>query len=347
MNTVLVTGASGFIGSHAAECFAREGWRVFALVHRTLSPRLRRLIGAGQVLPVMGNLGDAASARAVLDDCRKQAGAPLDAIAHCAGRASDSGWAGTFRRANYDPVRFLGEAAAAGGARRLVFVSTTDVYGLLDHDQAEEDCTPLRAVPRNPYPRYKILAEAWLRQNVPAGCWSIVRPAAVWGPDDPTLTPRILRFLRGSPLIVHFGPWGGGNRWPLAHVDNVAQAIFLAATLPEAAGQAVNVLDAEHTTVDEFYRLLAAACLPGRAWRTWRLPFWIGLMISAPVSAISWLLNLSRPFADPSLYALYSISRNLDFSNDRWRQWMARAGRRPVSREDGLRQLRECRDPAP
>lgn len=340
MPTILVTGAAGFIGSHVAELFAREGWRVFALMHHRKNPRLLRLIDAGQAETMHADLADPSAVRNLLLACRRRTGAPLDAIAHCAGRASDVGWPGAFRRANFDPVRHLGQAAQEGFARRLVHVSTTSVYGYLDHCNAREDNTPLRAFPRNPYPHFKILAEDWLRGNLPAELWSIVRPAAVWGPDDPTLAPRILRFLRRSPFIIHFGSWRGGNRWPLAHVDNVAQAILLAATRPEAPGRAVNVLDSERTTVDEFYRLLGGACLPGRTWRTLCLPFGCGKLFGAAVSLFSNALNLSQPFFDPSLYSLYAVSRERDFSNARWLEWMAAAGRSPVTRAEGLAQLK-------
>ena len=339
MKAALVTGASGFIGSHASERFAGEGWRVFALLHRSESPRIKNLIETRTVEVVRGDLSDRASVQSILAHCREQTGSPLDAIAHCAGRASDVGWDSEFRRANFDPVRYLGEATVEGFARRFVFVSTTDVYGLLDHHQADEDLTAHRAAPRNPYPLYKIRAEEWLRQNLSPSLWSIVRPAAVWGPDDPTLAPRIIDFLRHSPFIVHFGPWRGKNRWPLAHVDNVAQAIYLAATLDKAAGEAVNVIDSERTTVDEFYRLLSAIHFPGKTFRTLTIPLWTGWALGAAVSAISNALNLRHPLIDPSLYALYSVSRNLDFSNRRWIEWMEAAHRSPTTREEGLRQL--------
>ena len=337
--TVLVTGAAGFIGAHTAEAFAADGWRVFGLVHRRESPRFNALAAAGRAEVVRGDVSDESQVRALLAQCGERAGRPPDAIVHCAGRASDTGRRSAFRRANFDPVRFLGAAVNDGLGGRLVFVSTTDVYGVLDHRSADEDHTPLRAVPRNPYPEFKIEAEHWMRARMPAERWSIVRPAAVWGPDDPTLTRRIAEFLRRSPWIVHFGPWRGRNRWPLAHVRNVAQAIVLAASLDEARGRAVNVLDRERTTIDEFYRMLGSAFLPGRTWRTVCLPFWTGWIAGAAVTAVSNLLNTARPVGDPTFYAVHSVSRDLDFSNARWLAWMRAAGRTPVTREEGLAEL--------
>jgi nucleoside-diphosphate-sugar epimerase len=220
-----------------------------------------------------------------------------------------------------------------------VFVSTTDVYGLRDFRGEAEDELPLVDNRRNPYPRYKIRAEAWVREHLPPDRYAIVRPAAVWGPHDPTLTPRVLGFLRCSPVIVHFGPHRGRNRWPLAHVRNVALALFLAATRAEAAGQAVNVLDDEWTSVDDWYRLLAERFLPGRRFRRVCLPVAAGLALGTPVSALARLLDRSRPLLDPSRYAVYTVSSDLDFSNRRLRDLVRDSGERLLSRDQGLEGL--------
>jgi len=337
MKSVLVTGAAGFIGGHTVAAFVAAGWRVWALVHRHRSARLDRLEREGTVRVLTGDITDPASLGQALTVCRENGVPPV--VAHCAGRASDVGRDRQFRRANYESVRYLGEAVLRGEVAHLVFVSTTDVYGILDHTGTDEDATPLCAVPNNPYPRYKIRAENWLREHVPADRWTIIRPAAVWGADDPTMSARVVSFLRISPVIIHFGPWRGRNRWPLAHVRNVAQAIRLAAELPTARGLAINILDSERTSVDEFYRLLATAHFPGRRYRTLCLPRWVGWPFATGVSAISNLLALAEPFTDPSRYALEVVSRNLDFANHRWRALMQEGGVTPVTREEGVAEL--------
>jgi nucleoside-diphosphate-sugar epimerase len=247
-------------------------------------------------------------------------------VIHCAGRASDVGWPREFRRANFDSVVNLGLLCRETGISRLVFVSTTDVYGLRDFCGEAEDELPLDTSARNPYPRYKIRAEQWLRANLPPARYAIIRPAAVWGEGDPTLTPRFRAFLASSPYIVHFGRWRGQNRWPLADVRTVAAANCLAAVRPEAAGQAINVLDSDRTTIEAFYRQLAAQYFPDRRFRSITLPYACGAALGGAISLLSNLLNLRHPFADPSLYALRSVSHNLDFSNARLRSLFAQAG---------------------
>lgn len=333
--TAFITGACGFIGRYAALEFARQGWQVVALAHRSaLPPELAALQARGCLRVVRGDVTEPASLRPAF------IGTPLAAVVHCAGRASDVGWRREFRRTNLGAVEALVGLCRESGAGRLVFVSTTDVYGLRDFHGESEDELAFDPAPRNPYPRYKIAAEKHIRTNLPPERYAIIRPAAVWGPGDPTLTPRIVAFLRTSPWIIHFGPWRGRNRWPLAHVRTVAAALYLAATRPEAAGRAVQVLDSERTTVDEWYRLLAGIYLPGKSFRSVSLPRWTGAACGRVISAVSDALNLQRPFADPSYYALQSVSADLDFSNRRLLDLLAAAGSRPVTRDQGLQELR-------
>jgi nucleoside-diphosphate-sugar epimerase len=347
MKQALVTGAAGFIGQYVVEEFVRQGWRVLALVHRSATDRLRAGEQQGSVTVVRGDVTDPAGLRAALRTGGADRARSLDAVAHCAGRASDVGRRREFRRINFESVGHLVRLAREQPAACFVFVSTTDVYGLRDFSGQEEDELPLSAHPPNPYPRYKIAAERTVRDQLPGSRFAIVRPAQVWGVGDRTLTPRLVAFLRRSPWIVHFGRRRGGNRWPLAHVRNVAAAVFLAATDASAAGTAINVVDSEWTTVDEFYRMIAGVYFPARKFGTLNLPFGVGLVWGWLVSLISDACNLRHPVADPSLYALYAVSRNLDFGNRRFRELMARAGRTPVSREEGLRELRAARDPTP
>lgn len=336
MKKVLVTGAAGFIGGWCAREFAARGWHVCALEHRSKVAPFGAAPGRLEVLS--GDASDAASLAAVFE----KAG-PFDAVAHCAGRASDVGRREAFRRANFEPVRHLAALARSGAIGRLVFVSSTDVYGLRDFSGEAEDDLPFDDNLGNPYPFYKIEAEKLLRRELPPEKYSIVRPAAVWGVGDRTFAPRIINFLKLTPWMIHFGRWRGTNRWPLAHVRNVAAAVYLCAAGARAAGAAVNVVDDERTTADEFYRLLASVYLPGRAFKSVTLPFAAGRLLGSAVSAVSDGLNLDRPFMDPSLYALYAANRSLDFGNARLKALLAAAGRRLVTREEGVTELRAAR----
>ena len=336
MRAALITGAGGFIGGYVVREFLEQGWRVMAVVHRALPEALARWEAEGRITLIRADLTRPNALREALP-ARGREG--MDAIIHCAGRASDVGHRRAFRSANFDAVRHLARLAMESRSARFVFLSTTDVYGLRDFHGEAEDALPLQAHPRNPYPEFKIAAEQWIVAHVPPRQYAILRPAQVWGEGDTTLTRRIVDFLRWLPWIVHFGPWRGGNRWPLAHVRNVAAACGAAAVEPGAAGSAINVLDDEYTTMDEWYRLVAQVHLPGKRFRTVTLPRAAGAVIARPVEWISSALNRAHPLMDPTYYALHAVSANLDFSNRRLHDLLAPAGRRLVTREEGLREL--------
>ncbi|HNW44942.1 MAG TPA: NAD(P)-dependent oxidoreductase, partial [Elusimicrobiales bacterium] len=232
MKKVFITGAAGFIGGYVVKEFVGQGWHVIAMVHRNNSPELEALARSGSVTILRGDAADLNSLqKAAL--AAAEGGAP-EAVVHCAGRASDVGRDIEFRRANFEPVKNLTELALELNLGRLVFISTTDVYGMRDFNHETEEQLPAADNTGNSYPAYKIAAEDWLRAHLPPERFAIIRPAAVWGKGDRTFAPRILAYLKNAPCIVHFGKWGGRNRWPLAHVRNVAAAAFLAATRPEA-----------------------------------------------------------------------------------------------------------------
>lgn len=335
MTNVIITGAAGFIGSYAVEEFVRQNCCVTALTHKRKSKKLESLTGTGKIKLVTGDTGDFKSLQRALTSN----GIKYNTILHCAGRASDVGWKREFKRTNLDSVIHLVKLIKKLDIEKLVFVSTTDVYGLRDfHGEAEEDLK-LEAYPKNPYPEFKLRAEHHIKSKLPKDRFSIIRPAQVWGAGDTTLTARIIDFLKWSPWIVHFGKWQGNNRWPLAHVRNVAAAAYLAATLPAASGQDINVVDSEYTSIDDFYRTVARIYLPDKRLKKVTLPFWAGYIFGTAVSCISNLMNLKVPFMDPSLYALYAVSRNLDFSNKKLLMLFEESGRKMISFQEGIQEL--------
>jgi nucleoside-diphosphate-sugar epimerase len=261
---------------------------------------------------------------------------PFDAAIHCAGRASDVGRDREFRSANYLAVLNLIKAMPVAHIRRLVHISTTDVYGIRDFQNADE-ATPFYNNLRNPYPKYKILAERAIVKALSPEQYVILRPAAVWGRGDTTILPRILGFLQNSPYIVHFGKWRGQNRWPLAHVGNVAMAAYLGASCDDALGEAYNVLDPERTSIEEYYRMILQKYLPEKSeMKSVTLPLPVGWVYGSTSSLLSSVFNLKQPLFDPSLYGLYSVCRNLDFSSHKLEKLFDRHGQVFVKKDFDL-----------
>lgn len=227
---------------------------------------------------------------------------------------------------NHHGARNLAECIARQPIGRLVHISTTDVYGIRDFVSADED-TPLEDNLHQGYPRSKILAEQAIAAILPSERRVFLRPGAVCGEQDTTILPRVIAFLRHSPFVVHFGPWRGRNRWPLAHVTNVAKAAFLAATCDETLGQAYNVVDPTFTAVEEYYRWVLSTFLPEKAGiRSIAIPLKMAWIYGEASSVLSRAMGVLHPLFDPSLYALYCLASNLDFSSRKLQDLFSRHG---------------------
>ena len=159
---VLVTGAGGFVGGHVVRRFVAEGWRVTGLVHRR-QPK-EPVPGATYVT---GDISDTTAIRALVEKL-----AP-DVIVHAAALASDVGPDKLFRRLNYESVVTLAPLAK----RKFVFISTADVYGIRDFTGEDVSTLSFDDNLRNPYPRYKIKSELWLKANLPPNRFACIRPA--------------------------------------------------------------------------------------------------------------------------------------------------------------------------
>ncbi|MCR5414970.1 MAG: NAD(P)-dependent oxidoreductase [Kiritimatiellae bacterium] len=322
VETILVTGAGGYIGSNAAEYFVKKGYRVAGTVHRHVAERFAKL-----------------GARTIRADLTEAQSIPLlfreriDYVVHIAARASDVGRDEWFREANYESVKRFASAAMEHGVKRFVYLSTSDVYGLHDFHGEGEDDLRFDETASNPYPKYKILSEKWLAENLPPERFSCVRPCVVYGRGDTSITPRTIAYLKNAPVVFHFGKWSGRNRWPLAHVENVCRVLHAAMLVPEAGGKGVTVLDSKRTTLGEYYREIADEFLGGKRLREATIPMWT----IRPVAWLSSFLSRNRdhPLFDPTLYALDTVAHNLDFSNRRMLSWLAAAGLEEYVRGEG------------
>ncbi len=361
----IITGATGFIGAACVREFIARGWRVTALGHergngpaggsnranghaRRGDSQARALHAAGRLESVRGHprldlascsIADRDALVQVLADCVARAGG-CRALVHCAGRATDVGWDRRFRAANLIGVQNVCHAVNHLKIGRLVHVSTTDVYGVRDFFGADE-ATPHENNRRNPYPKYKILAEQHIRAHLPRDRYVTLRPAFVWGPGDATVLPRAIGFLRASPVILHFGRWRGRNRWPLAYVGNVARVACAAATSDTALGEAYNVVDPEPITMDEYYRMILDLFLPGQQRkRSLTVPFCLAWPVAALSTVLSDLLDRPRPIYDPSLYGLRHVTHSQDFSSAKAARLLESCGWTFLDRAAALEALR-------
>ena len=299
--TVLITGAAGFIGLNIVKSFLKQGFKVCAMIHENYPEELKN-IGAKVIK------ADIKSRRSVLWallDFKPQI------LVHAAGISSDIGSDEIFREVNFEPIKYLAKIPT----EKIIYISSTDVYGIKDFNCETEEELPFEEHPINPYPKYKILSEKWLEENLDKSKYVIIRPAAVFGCGDLTLEKRFLEFLKASPFVFHFGKWKGKNRWPLACVTRLADCVVKLAEIDEYNGQAINIIDDKRTSIDEYYREVLEKNFPNKRVIFVNLPLWVGKILGSISTFLSNFLQLKKPLFDPTYYAVCHMSSNLDFSS--------------------------------
>ncbi len=230
--TVLVTGATGFIGGRVVEKLLFGGkTKVKALVRDySRAARLARF----PVEMVSGDLHDRASLDRATRDC--------DAVLHCA-----FDW--QFAKPNLEGVTNLGEACLKNGVRRLVHVSTMAVYEpLSDGPLTEESLTE----PKTPYAATKFAVEKQMLQlvhsrGVPA---VILQPTIVYGPFSKGWTDGPVQNLLMGKLVLPAEKDGLCNA---VYVDDCVDAILLAAEAEGVIGERFLISGPEPVSWREFY----------------------------------------------------------------------------------------------
>ncbi|MDX2169334.1 MAG: NAD-dependent epimerase/dehydratase family protein [Deltaproteobacteria bacterium] len=233
MTTALVTGASGFLGARIVARLQAEGVRVRALV------RSGRPSAADE--RIEGDLrDDAVLARAV---------AGCDWVIHAGARVATTGEWEEFEATNVRATEALIAAATAAGVGRVVHVSSLSVYAV-PHDGAtvtEESPYDDGGGERGFYARSKLAADKLARAAIERGApLTIIRPGLLYGPGNKP--PLARRAVALGPLRVLLA--SRDYLLPLAYVDNVADAIALAARAEIARGRAYTIVDVHARQAD-------------------------------------------------------------------------------------------------
>jgi nucleoside-diphosphate-sugar epimerase len=297
--SVLVTGASGFLGGRLAEMLVAQGTQVRVLARS--SSDLRRLQGPGFEI-VRGAMDEEETlARAVRG---------VTHIYHCAGCSTD--WAPwqAYHDANVAGVRNLLRAAAESPhLERFLHVSTTDVYGY--PLQPCEESHPITDIGL-PYNRSKCMGETLVRQSGIAV--TIVRPATIYGPRGKAFTGDIAKLLRQHSMAVIDG---GRSRGGFCYVDNAAQAMIDAACSSRTIGQIYNLADGTGATWRDYVDALAHGLGLRRPWID--IPAAVAFRLARAMEAPHRYLRI--PGRPPlTRHAVYLLSRNQEYPTEKARQ---------------------------
>jgi nucleoside-diphosphate-sugar epimerase len=242
--TYLITGATGYVGSHIVERAAARGGVVRALARPTADLTHLNSLGA-QVIP--GDVTDPAAVRAAV--------AGADVVIHCAAKVGDWGPVDDYRKVNVEGLRNLLDTAAGTTLKRFVHVSSLGVY-VARHHYGTDEGEPLPESHIDGYTQSKVEAEKLAlefvrKHGVPV---TILRPGFVYGPRDRSVLPRIAARLRERSIV-----YIAGGRYALntTYVGNIADACLLAAENPAAVGEVFNITDGEFVSKRRFFEAIA------------------------------------------------------------------------------------------
>jgi nucleoside-diphosphate-sugar epimerase len=256
VSKVLITGGAGFLGLHTALYFAGKGWQT---ILTDIAPFEKSEYPGGTIF-IQHDVRDRQGFDHILSQHKP------DVIIH--GAAALPLWrpADIFA-INVNGTQNVLDAALAAGISRVVFISSTAVYGIPDHHPLYEH-DAVQGV--GPYGESKIQAEAVCEKyRSQTFCVPVIRPKTFIGTHRLGVFQILYDWVENGKRVPMIGK--GNNRYQLLEVDDLADAIYLAATLDaDRANDTFNIGAAEFMTVREDMK--AMCDYAGNGARPWGTP---------------------------------------------------------------------------
>lgn len=278
--TIAVTGATGFLGSHVTTRLLDEGCRVKILAR---DPQKAKSFENRVADIAYGDITDRDVLKRLVDGC--------DTVVHLVSNFRVvKGTPESYQATNVTGTECALDAAEAAGARRFVHCSTIGVHGDVKSTPATEE-SPFN--PGDLYQQTKLEAEYACRDKMQHSTMEIVivRPTSQYGPGDLRMLKMFQMLARGRFFLI--GPCTAN--FHAVYIDDLVDGFWKVITTPEIAGEAFFIGGPGYVSLQEYIDTAAAAVAakPPRI----RLPYW-------PVYAAAWACEgLCRPWGlEPPLH---------------------------------------------
>lgn len=217
----LITGATGFVGSHLADKLLEKNHEVYCLRRKTSSTKW---LDGKNIKYVDGDLFSNES----LENCIKE----MDYVFHVAGVVKAKTKAG-FYHGNYEATKNLLEITnkVNPGIKKFIFVSSQAACGPSRNGEPVDENT--KPDPITTYGITKLKAEEEVEKYKNKFPVTIIRPPAVYGPRDTEILIYFKTFSKGLNSVIGFD----AKYLSLVYVEDLADGIVLAAENKDSNGQ--------------------------------------------------------------------------------------------------------------
>lgn len=234
MTKVIVTGATGFLGSRLAKKLKSLGYNVIGLGRNQQKGNKLAELG---IEFISVDLSDKEKLYKIFQD--------IDYVFHCAAKSSVWGDYKTFYRANVEGTKNIAELCLKNDVKRLIYVSSPSIYFDFKDKLNIKETEPPTKHPANNYIKTKIIAENIIDNAFNDGLDVItIRPRGIFGSGDSAILPRLLKanrekFIpktRKDDILID-----------ITHIENVVEAMILAMkTDKKYSGKKYNITNDEN-----------------------------------------------------------------------------------------------------